>query len=191
METGTALYFKDTQEWHNWLLQNHDKEKEAWLIIQKKQSKKTGIGYDESLEEALCFGWIDGKMMSINKEEFILRYSPRKSKSVWSKINKDKAEELITQGRMTAAGLIKIEEAKKNGSWEEAYTNKVKDEIPEDLEAELSKNKTAWLNFNKFANSYRNMYIGWAIGAKTIETRKRRIAEIVMRSILNKKPGIE
>ena len=191
METSTILHFKDTQEWHKWLLQNHNKEKEAWIVIQKKHSNKIGIRYDESLEEALCFGWIDGKMMSINKEEFILRYSPRKSKSVWSKRNKDKAEELVTQGRMTFAGLATIKEAKKNGSWEEAYTSKLKDEIPYDLEAALLKNKTAWLNFQKFANSYRNMYIGWIVGAKTEETRKRRITEVIKRSILNKKPGIE
>jgi len=189
METSTALYFKDSQEWYKWLLQNHDKEKEAWLVIQKKRSEKTGIGYDESLEEALCFGWIDGKMMSIDKEKFILRYSPRKAKSVWSKINKDKVEELIAQGRMTNAGLVKVEEAKKNGKWEEAYTNRKKDEIPDDLEAALLKNRTAWLNFQKFANSYRNMYIGWVIGAKTEETRKRRIAEVIKRTILNKKPA--
>lgn len=191
METSAALHFKDGQEWHKWLSQNHDKEKEAWLVIQKKHSSKTGIGYDESLEEALCFGWIDGQMMSIDKEKFILRYSPRKTKSVWSKINKDKAEELIVQGRMTAAGLAKVGEAKKNGSWEEAYTNKQKDEIPNDLEAALLKNRTAWLNFQKFANSYRNMYIVWVAGAKTEETRRKRITEVVKRSALNKKLGIE
>ena len=191
MDKSTALYFKNNQEWHKWLSQNHDKENEVWLIIQKKHSNKSGIGYEEALEEALCFGWIDGKMMSIDKEKFILRYSPRKAKSIWSKINKDKAEKLIAQGRMTTAGLAKVEEAKKQGNWEEAYTNKIKEEIPEDLETALLENRIAWFNFQKFANSYRNMYIGWVTGAKTDVTRKRRITEVVKRSILNKKPGIE
>jgi uncharacterized protein YdeI (YjbR/CyaY-like superfamily) len=119
-----------------------------------------------------------------------LRFSPRKTKSVWSKINKGKAELLIAQGKMTDAGLAKIEEAKKNGLWEEAYTNRKKDVIPTDLENALSENRIAWVNFHSFANSYRNMYIGWVTSAKTKKTRKMRITEVVKRSTLNKKPGI-
>jgi uncharacterized protein YdeI (YjbR/CyaY-like superfamily) len=98
---------------------------------------------------------------------------------------------LIVQGRMTTAGLAKIEEAKKNGTWDAAYTNKLKDEIPTDLETALKMDSKAFTNFQKFANTYRNMYIGWVIGSKTRQTRKRRITEVVRRSALNKKPGIE
>ena len=111
-------------------------------------------------------------------------------KSVWPKLNKEKAEKLIKLGKMTDAGLIKIEEAKRNGFWDTAYTNKDRDKIPEDLNKALLQNKDAWNNFNNFANSYWNMYIGWVNSAKTEETRKRRIAEVVKRSALNKKPGI-
>ena len=191
MDTNAALNFKDIQEWHRWLEKNHDKEAEAWLIIYKKRGRQTGLKYDEALEEALCFGWIDGKMKSIDRERFVLRFCPRKAKSVWSKINKDKAEQLIAQSRMTNAGLAKIEAAKKNGAWDDAYTNKTRDEIPFDLKKALKENSTAWNNFNDFANSYRNMYIGWVIGAKIEETRKKRIVEVVKRSALNKKPGVE
>ena len=190
MELRKALDFKDSQEWHKWLQINHDVENVAWLFIHKKRSTKSGISYHEALEEALCFGWIDGKMRSVDEDKFILRFSPRKTKSVWSKINKEKAELLIAQRKMTIAGLVKIEEAKKNSLWEEAYTNRKKDVIPTDLENALSENRVAWVNFHSFANSYRNMYIGWVTGAKTEETRKRRIAEVVKRSTLNKKPGI-
>jgi uncharacterized protein YdeI (YjbR/CyaY-like superfamily) len=191
MDTDAALNFKDIQGWHRWLEQNHDKEAEAWLIIYKKRGRQTGLRYDEALEEALCFGWIDGKMKSIDSERFVLRFSTRKARSVWSKINKDKAKQLTAQGRMANAGLAKIEEAKKNGAWGAAYTNKTRDKIPTDLRSALKENSTAWNNFNNFANSYRNMYIGWIIGAKTEETRKRRIVEVVRRSVLNKKPGME
>ncbi|MFC1919122.1 YdeI family protein [Chloroflexota bacterium] len=191
MNIEVALNFKDKQIWRNWLEQNHDKEKEAWLVIFKKHSKKTGLRYDGALEEALCFGWIDGKMRSIDEERFILRYSPRKAKSVWSMINKDKAELLIAQGRMTAAGLAKVEEAKKNGYWYTAYTNKIREVIPSDLKKALMENSTAWNNFEGFANNYQNMYIGWVSCAKTDETRKKRIMEVVKRSALNKKAGIE
>ena len=188
-ELSKAFDFKDSQEWHKWLLQNHDKEKEAWLIVQKKHGSKIGIRYDKALEEALCFGWIDGKMKSIDEKKFILRYSPRKSRSVWSKINKDKAEILIAQDRMTTAGLAKIEEAKKNGYWDVAYTSKTRDDMPVDLKMALMEDSIAWSNFESFANTYRNMYIGWIIAAKTKETREKRIIEVVQRSYINKKPG--
>ena len=190
MELSKALDFKDGQEWRQWLQLNHDVENDALLLIYKKRSTKAGISYDKALEEALCFGWIDGKMRSVDNDKFVLRFSPRKAKSVWSKINKEKAELLISQGKMTEVGLAKIEEAKKNGLWEEAYTNRKRDVIPTDLENALSENRIAWVNFHNFANSYRNMYIGWVNNAKTDDTRKRRITEVVRRSTLNKKPGI-
>ena len=183
------LYFPNSYEWRNWLLQNHDKEKEVWLIFYKKNSGKTGISYDDTLEEALCFGWIDGKMRSVDEEKFIIRYSQRKTRSVWSERNKEKAELMILQGRMTDAGLAKIEEAKKNGLWDRAYTSRREAEIPPDLEAALQKDKQAWTNFHNFANSYRNNYIHWINSAKRTETREKRISAVLEQSRLNKKPG--
>ena len=97
----------------------------------------------------------------------------------------------MSQGRMTVAGLAKIEDAKKNGRWDAAYTNKTKDDMPADLEQALMEDSKAFSNFRKFANTYQNMYIGWIVGAKTNETRAKRISEVVRRSALNKKPGIE
>jgi uncharacterized protein YdeI (YjbR/CyaY-like superfamily) len=120
-----------------------------------------------------------------------LRYSPRKEKSVWSKINKDKAERMIQLGRMTTPGLEKIKIAEKQGLWQNAYTNKIKERLPSDLKKALVSDKIAWKNFQKFANSYRNMYIGWVKNAKTEVTRKKRIILVVQRSKNNKKPGIE
>ena len=185
------LYFKNGQEWRKWLQQNHSETNVAWLVHNKKSSGKTGIGYEEALEEALCFGWIDGKMKSIDDEKYVIRYSPRKNRSVWSKLNKDKAEKLIESGKMTDMGLVKIEEAKKNGYWDNAYTNRKTDELPLDLRDALIQDEDAWRNFQRFANSYRNNYIGWINGAKSEETRKRRIVEVVKRSSMNRKPGIE
>jgi uncharacterized protein YdeI (YjbR/CyaY-like superfamily) len=191
MAINIGLEFSDIQEWHKWLEKNHDKESEAWLVIYKKQSKQSGLKYDEALMEALCFGWIDGKMKTIDDDRFILRFSPRKSNSVWSQINKDKAEKLISQGQMTEAGLARIDEAKKNGSWDGAYTNRIREEIPPDLKKALMGNIIARDNFGHFANSYRNMYIGWITSAKTEPTRKKRVAEVVKRSVSKKKPGID
>lgn len=191
MKENCILYFKNKNQWRKWLEINHNNFKEVWLIHYKKPSVKKSINHFEAVEEALCFGWIDSKLKKIDNEKFILKYSPRKPKSVWSKINKEKAEELIASGKMTQAGIEKIEEAKKHGLWEVAYTNLIKDKIPSDLKKSLSENEIAWNNFKNFANSYRNMYIGWVKSSKTEATRKSRISEVVKRASLNKKPGIE
>jgi uncharacterized protein YdeI (YjbR/CyaY-like superfamily) len=133
------------------------------------------------------FGWIDGKLKKVDKERFILRYSPHKPDSVWSKLNREKAEKMIKAGKMTPAGLSIIEEAKKSGSWNKAYTSLKRDRIPPDLRRALAKDKRAWDNFQSFAISYRNMYIHWIKSAKTDETRRKRIENVVKQALENKK----
>jgi uncharacterized protein YdeI (YjbR/CyaY-like superfamily) len=192
MVTGNmanALFFKNRNEWRSWLEKNHVICAEAWLVHYKKSSGNKNLNHFDAVEEALCFGWIDSKLKKIDEERFILRYSPRKPKSIWSKINKETAEKMICLGKMTKAGFDKIEEAKKRGFWDTAYTNLVKKRLPSDLKKALLVNKIAWNNFQQFANSYRNTYIGWVKGAKTEKTRKKRISEVVKRSLKNKKPG--
>jgi uncharacterized protein YdeI (YjbR/CyaY-like superfamily) len=184
---GNALFFENREDWRSWLEKNHDKETEVWLVHYKKSPGKRGMTLEESVEEAICFGWIDGKLRKMDDERFVLRFSPRKAKSVWSKINKERAERLTESGRMTDAGLAKIEEAKKSGFWNLAYTNKIKEAMPSDLKKALMKDKRAWENFQRFANSYRNMYIDWVNAAKTDETRRRRIKKTVEQSLQNKK----
>lgn len=191
IDLDKALVFKSRQEWRKWLAKNHDKEHEALIIHYRKSSGKQTLSHIEAVEEALCFGWIDSILRRVDDERFVLKYTPRKPKSVWSKINRDKAEKLIKSGKMTGAGLKKIEEAKKNGLWDSAYTNRVRDDMPDDMEEALCQNKTAWQNFHQFANSYRNMYIGWVNSAKTEATRKKRITEVVYRSERKIKPGID
>jgi len=187
MQPNRAIIFKDRSEWRSWLEKNYDREDRVWLFHLKKGSEKVGVTHEEAVEEALCFGWIDSKLKSVDEEKYALKYSPRKAGSVWSRINKEKAEEMIRAGKMTGAGLEKIEEAKRVGSWQKAYTNIKRDRIPADLKEALMENGSAWNNFENFANSYRNMYIGWVINAKTSETRRKRIARVVKQSIENKK----
>jgi uncharacterized protein YdeI (YjbR/CyaY-like superfamily) len=189
-DLNNALLFKKKEEWRKWLEQNHLKFKEIWLIHYKKSSNKKNLTHHDAVEEALCFGWIDSTLKKIDEDRYILRYTPRKNKSVWSKINKETAERMIMQGKMTQEGLEKINLAKKNGLWKIAYTNKIRDKLPSDLEKYLHSDKIAWENFQKFANSYRNIYIGWVKNAKTDITRLKRIKEVVKRSRENKKPGI-
>jgi uncharacterized protein YdeI (YjbR/CyaY-like superfamily) len=191
MNIKEAVLFNKRSEWRIWLEKNHKNKKEIWLLHYKKQSGKHGLNHIDAVEEALCFGWIDSKLKKIDEERFILKYSPRKPKSVWSKINKEKAEAMIVSGKMRQAGLDKIEEAKRHGLWNIAYTNKMKERIPLDLKHALIEDNKAWDNFQGFANSYRNMYCGWIKNAKTQETREKRITEVVKRAHLNKKPGVE
>ena len=181
------LSFRNSEDWRFWLKENSDKENYVWLTLYKKKFRKKGMTLEDAVEESICFGWIDGKLKRLDTERFILRFSPRKAKSVSSRINKERAERLMKLGRMTDAGLVKIQEAKKNGFWESAYTNKIKEEVPLDLKEALMNEKKAWENFHRFANSYRNMYIGWVNGAKTAETRTKRIKKVVEQSVLNKK----
>ena len=185
-----ALHFKDRHEWHKWLQENSQSASEVWLIHCKKGSKTISVSHDDAVIEALCFGWIDGKLISSGAEKYLLRYSPRTTRSVWSKINRERAEQLIASGDMTAAGMAKIEEARKNGLWDAAYTNRKADDMPAALRKALQKNPQALANFNKFANSYRNMYIGWVAAAKTEQTRTKRIEQVVQRSVANLKPGM-
>ena len=118
--TGQPLHCSTAEEWHAWLQRNHAVEKEVWLIIYKKHAATRSLTLEEATEEALCFGWIDSIMKRIDDEKNALRYTPRRKGSNWSEANKKRAAKLIEQGRMTEAGLAKIDEAKENGEWDEA-----------------------------------------------------------------------
>jgi uncharacterized protein YdeI (YjbR/CyaY-like superfamily) len=188
METINHLYFRTRCEWRKWLEKNHAEATEAWVLRYKKGGGTPSITYEEALEEALCYGWIDGKIRGVDSEKSAVRFSPRKPKSVWSKVNKDKAEKLIADGKMTAAGMVKIEAAKKGGAWDNAYVLKVAQEIPADLKESLSRNRKAEANFRKFPPSRRNGYIYYLNSAKTPATRQKRIVEIIERSMALNRP---
>ena len=142
--------------------------------------------------EAVAHGWIDGKMKRLNDDEFIQYFTTRKSNSVWSFSNRERAERLISEGRMTPAGYKTIEEAKQNGRWDNAYSSsRGNTEIPQDLIEALKKNKIAHENFESFPPSARFMYIHWINEAKRQNTRERRIYTVVDRSKKNLRPGID
>lgn len=114
-------FFKTPELFRKWLSVNNQKKSEVWIGIFKKTSGKAGISYDQALDEALCFGWIDGMSKSLNEESYIQRFTPRRPKSSWSKINKDHIERLIKEGKMMPSGLAAVEAAKKDGRWEENH----------------------------------------------------------------------
>lgn len=189
MDINSAISFSSRSEWRKWLMKNHDKMDEVWLIHHKKSSRGIGIRHEEAVEEALCFGWIDGKLRSLDREKFALRYTPRRRGSIWSGKNKAAAMKLIDQGCMEQAGLAKIEEAKRNGRWASAYSSRRRPEIPEDLATALSRNRISSQNFNRLSSTIQTQYIFWVDSARRIETRKERIRTVVRWARLGKGPS--
>ena len=171
------LYFADRDAWRAWLEQNHAIEKEAWLVHYKKHARKPGISYEDAVEEALCFGWIDGMLRTIDDERYALRYSPRRKNAIWSESNKKRAEQMMTLGLMTQAGLAKVRQAKESGEWDKATLREML-EFPHDLEKSLAVNKEAERNFQRLTPSRRKQLIWWVMGAKRKETREQRVKEI-------------
>ena len=179
MEKEKAKFFKNAEALRKWLEKNCDKKKEIWLGFYKKSSGKVGITSAEALDTVLCFGWIDGVRMSIDEISYANRYTPRTSKSKWSKINTEKVEQLIKAGLMTSAGLKAVEEAKADGRWGRAYDSPRNAQVPKDFLTALKKNKKASAFFkalnkqNLFSITYRLQ------NSKKIETREKWIEKII------------
>lgn len=173
-----TFYAKDREAWRQWLQENHDQEKSIWLIIYKKDSATPSVYYDEAVDEALCFGWIDSKPNKRDEESFFQFFAKRNPNSNWSRVNKNKVERLINQGLMSEAGLKMIEIAKRNGTWTalDEVENLV---IPEDLQQAFHANPTAWQYFDAFPRSVKRGILEWLLNAKRPETRQKRIEETV------------
>jgi uncharacterized protein YdeI (YjbR/CyaY-like superfamily) len=173
-------------EWRAWLEANYTRKEGVWLISYKKATGKPSITYDESVEEALCFGWIDSKGNKLDEERTMLWFAPRKPRTGWSAPNKRRVEELIASGRMAAPGLVKIEAAKQDGSWS-ALDGVEALEIPPDLGAALAANPTAQQFFEAFPRSVKRSILEWILNAKRAETRASRIAETVRLAAQNER----
>jgi uncharacterized protein YdeI (YjbR/CyaY-like superfamily) len=188
IQLGT-IYAQDRKEWRKWLEENHHLSPGIWLIYYKVKSDKPSVRYSEAVKEALCFGWIDSKVKSLDQERYMQIFTPRKSKSVWSKLNKQYIEELIEQGLMTKAGLEKIEVAKLDGSWKilDAIEALI---IPQDLEQALLLNETANRYFQAFSKTLKKNILFWIESAKRLETRLKRIEETINAAAQNKNPLI-
>ena len=182
-----TFYPESIAEWRAWLQENHLSKQAVWLVCYRIKSGKKSISWSESVDVALCFGWIDSKKVKIDDERSHQFFSRRKAKSTWSKINKDKVEQLIAQGLMGAAGFASIETAKQNGSWS------VLDEVeamvvPDDLMAELNKKPVAKAYFEGLNKSAKKAILQWLVMAKRPETRQQRIHEVVARAEQRLKP---
>lgn len=172
-------FFKTPVVFREWLKKNHAKETEIWIGMYKKASGKSGISYDQALDEALCFGWIDGIAKKYDEDSYAQRFSPRRAKSNWSKINVGHVKRLIKERKMTEAGIAAVEAAKKDGRWDRAYASPVNIEISEDFLKELKKNKKA-ANFFETLNKTNKYYVAYQLqDAKKEETRIRRMKKMI------------
>ncbi len=178
---------KSRQEWRDWLQENHDKKQSIWLIYFKKESKQSSVVYNDAVDEALCFGWIDSKSKPIDSDRYMQFFCKRKPKSVWSKINKAKIERLTEEGLMTQAGLDCIEVAKQNGSWT-ILDDAEELVIPKDLEEAFQLKPNAKNYFLNLSRSDKRNILSWLVLAKRPETRQNRIDEIVTLAAQSQKP---
>ena len=173
------IAFANQKAWEKWLNTNHLSCSGIWLQLAKKTSTTPSVTYPQAIEIALCYGWIDGQKQSHNAETWLQKFTPRGRKSIWSKINRDKALALIENGKMKPAGLAEVERAKQDGRWEQAYDSPSKAAVPTDLQRALNKNPRAKAFFATLEG--RNRYaILWRVQtAKKTETRAKRIALFV------------
>lgn len=172
------IFFKSQSECRRWLERNHDKVKELWFGFYKKSSGKAGLTYRQALDEALCFGWIDGLRKSLNEESYIQRFTPRRAKSIWSRINIKRVKELNKLGKVKPAGLKAFTARSPEKSGVYSFENAPR-ELSDDLKKKFKVNEAAWDFFQSCPPGYRRRASFWVMSAKKEETRLRRLAALI------------
>lgn len=180
--------FRERVQWRDWLARHHADRQEIWLGFYKRGVDKPCVTNNDAVEEALCFGWINGKVHRLDDQLYLQRFTPRHARSVWAPSNKKRVKKLIEAGLMTEFGMQPVRLAKQNGRWDELDTIDP-DRLAEDMRLALQANPTAWKNFQQFTDTQRRDYLWWVESAKRSETRTRRIAELVSRCERNLRPG--
>ena len=182
MPTSTELLilpFETKKKFAEWLAKTHDESVGLWLKIAKKATGISTVTYAEALDVALCYGWIDGQKGSFDEQYFLQKFTPRRPKSIWSKINVEKVAGLIASGEMKPAGLKAVEAAKQDGRWAAAYSSQKNMEVPADFQSALNKNKKAKAFFETLTGSIRYSFLFRIETAKKAETREKRIRQFV------------
>jgi uncharacterized protein YdeI (YjbR/CyaY-like superfamily) len=177
--TEPRLTFLNQNEWENWLTQNGDTSPGVWLRLAKKGARQPTLTYAEAVESALCHGWIDGQKQAESDEYWLQRFTRRSAKSIWSKLNKQRAEALIATGRMLPSGMREVEKAKADGRWEAAYSSPSNSVVPDDLQAALDANAKASAFFATLNGRNRYAILFRIQNAKKPETRARKIEEFI------------
>jgi uncharacterized protein YdeI (YjbR/CyaY-like superfamily) len=179
MEITTTLYVSRRQEWRRWLAENHATASEIWLVYPRKSSGKPCLPYDDAVEEALCFGWIDGIQKKVDSESSVQRFTPRRARSNWSALNKERARRLIESGQMTEAGRAVLCDLSTDTF-----------AVPEDIQSALKAEEGAWENFEAFSPAYQRLRVGYIEEVrKNPEVFNKRLANLVKMTAKNKQFG--
>jgi len=189
MKMSLTYHAPDRSAWHNWLSEHGTNTNEVWLIYFKAGTGKPSISYNDSLEEALCFGWVDSLIQKIDEEKYARKFTPRRAGSKWSELNKHLVAKLIKEGRMTEAGLARVDFPLHQASASRPKRPSLP--LPDWLKDALMTSPKSWENFNKMPPSQRRNYIGWISDAKKEETRLRRIQEAIRRLEKNETLGLK
>jgi uncharacterized protein YdeI (YjbR/CyaY-like superfamily) len=184
----TTFHPTTRADWRSWLAAHHDRETEIWLVYNKRHTGEPRVEYDDAVEEALCFGWIDSIVRTIDEDRYAQKFTPRKTKSKWSELNKERFARMVREGRMTPAGLAKSPPQEEGGATAKLPAG---DSVPSYIEEALRSNGLAWTNFSNLAPSYRRLYVRWIEDVKKEETRRKRLAEAVGLLEQNKKLGLK
>lgn len=179
MSELSVVPFANQKKWTDWLAKQHDKSAGVWLKLAKKDSGIPSITYEEALDVALCYGWIDGQKKGFDNKYWLQKFTPRGAKSIWSKINTEKAERLIASGEMKPAGLKVIEAAKADGRWDAAYESQKNISIPEEFQAALDTHKKAKEAFLSLKSAERYSFLFRLHHVKKAETRSKKIQEYI------------
>ena len=174
-----TLPFESKKKFADWLAKNYDKSAGVWLKIAKKAAGISTVTYAEALDVALCYGWIDGQKGSFDEQYFLQKFTPRRAKSIWSKINVGHVERLIASGEMKPSGLKVVEAAKQDGRWAVAYASQKNIEVPQDFQSALEENKKAKSFFESLTSAKRYSFLFRVTTAKKAETREKRIRQFV------------
>jgi uncharacterized protein YdeI (YjbR/CyaY-like superfamily) len=178
-ETLPIISFETQQDWERWLTEHHTDTDGLWLKIAKKEAGISTVNYAEALESAICYGWIDGQKASFDDKYWLQKFTPRRAKSIWSKVNCSKALALIAEGRMQPAGIRQVELAQADGRWEAAYASQSKITIPDDFQKELDNNPKAQEFFTTLNSVNRYAILFRIQTAKKPETRSARISTFI------------
>lgn len=171
--------FTSEQAWQQWIEEHHTTSQGVWLKIAKRDGGEQSVSYAQALDTALCFGWIDGQKGKLDAAYYLQRFTPRRRKSLWSAVNRDKADALIAAGKMREAGLRQIESAKLDGRWEAAYQPQSRMTVPDDFHEALNRNEAARLAFEALNSVNRYAILYRIQNVKKAESRQRKIAEFI------------
>jgi len=188
MEELPTLEFADREAWRAWLAQHHDRARGVWILFLKKHVKRPGIRYEEAVEEALCFGWIDSTVRRLDEARYVQRFSPRQAGGSWSPSNRERLRRLHAAGRVTPAGLAKAGEVLHEPDPPAPERPCV---FPPELEARLRELPAAWSAFERLPPSHRRRYVAWVTEARQEETRLRRLAEAAERLAQGRPLGLK